>query len=341
MSEIICCVTLDVEADRDTNYCLRNPWTFNNVLHAIPNLLEPLFLQNNIKPTYFVGPEVLVQRECIKTLSSIRSGAEIGAHLHPEFISDNLHVINPGVKTSRFLGDESEEVLRRKIEWLTHLFIGALGYTPQSFRGGRFAINTTVLSILQELGYIIDSSVTPGLYWRGTDRTLNYIDAPEQPYFPSSSDITKPGEMKMLEIPISTWRSSNRNKSLAKFAANINVVPRFIWPFLDCAVAYFTSQVYWLRPTANSKSMMQTLVKEWIERHSKSKIIYAVIMFHPMELIPGASPYAKTPEEVNAIMLNLNELINVFGNFGAKFPTLKEAAFLWKERIDVSKKINQ
>src|SRR6185369_1908262 len=70
-------------------------------------------------------------------------------------------------------------------------------------RAGRFGIGPRTLGFLDQLGYRVDSSVTPNRWWfieRG--RGVNFLGAPLQPYYPSIDDFRRPGDMRVLEVPV-------------------------------------------------------------------------------------------------------------------------------------------
>src|SRR5437867_8904730 len=78
-------VTVDTEIDRDQNWRIANPASFDSVVEGIPRILTPLFQRYAAKPTYLVSAEVLEDDEAVSALRSIPD-AELGTHLHPEFV---------------------------------------------------------------------------------------------------------------------------------------------------------------------------------------------------------------------------------------------------------------
>ena len=58
-------------------------------------------------------------------------------------------------------GDYPPEIERGKLAALTELFRKRIGYSPTSFRAGRFGIGHDTGRWLFELGYLVDSSVVP------------------------------------------------------------------------------------------------------------------------------------------------------------------------------------
>ena len=80
-------ITIDTEPDCDTTWKRSDPLTFESVLSGIPGILRPIWNKFQIKPVYFVSPEVVQNPDCCKVLKKeIQLCAEIGTHLHSEYI---------------------------------------------------------------------------------------------------------------------------------------------------------------------------------------------------------------------------------------------------------------
>ena len=88
------CITIDTEPDCDIHWKRSDPLTFESVLSGIPNILRPLWSRYDIKPVYFVSPEVVQNDDCCQVLrQEIQLGAEIGAHLHSEYIEPQKQIV--------------------------------------------------------------------------------------------------------------------------------------------------------------------------------------------------------------------------------------------------------
>jgi len=89
-------VTIDTEPDCDTAWRRSSPLTFTSVTEGIPGLLRPLWDAHQIKPIYFVSPEVVRDDGCCRVLKSeISKGAVIGTHLHSEYIEPAVTIKDP------------------------------------------------------------------------------------------------------------------------------------------------------------------------------------------------------------------------------------------------------
>ena len=156
--KIYLCISIDCECDKGIGWVCRQPLSFSGVAEGLARRLHPLFLQYAAKPTYLLSAEVMRDEQSVNWLRKISNQAELGSHLHGEFVDPGAFI---PVVTSAFQRDYSPEIEALKMANLTSLFTEAFGRPPRSFRAGRFGIGRFSLEILQNLGYRVDSSVTP------------------------------------------------------------------------------------------------------------------------------------------------------------------------------------
>ncbi|GAG34500.1 unnamed protein product, partial [marine sediment metagenome] len=162
------CITIDTEPDCDIHWKRSDPLTFESVLSGIPNILRPLWDKYNIKPVYFVSPEVVQNDDCCRVLrQEIQFGAEIGTHLHGEYIEPRKkYESSAGTPSDEFpCFAYSREIELIKIKNLTELIAEKLGIRPVSYRAARYGADLDTLKSLEELDYKVDSSVTPEIDW--------------------------------------------------------------------------------------------------------------------------------------------------------------------------------
>jgi hypothetical protein len=73
------------------------------------------------------------------------------------------------------------------------------------FRAPAFSATEKTLKALEKLNYSLDSSVMPGAVikkYKGMVTIKSFKNAPRIPYHPSPSDITKEGDMNIIEFPL-------------------------------------------------------------------------------------------------------------------------------------------
>lgn len=176
ISDKICFVSVDVEADFD------NPKNFRGIenLEKILNI----FKKYNISSTLFITGEVLEKYpNLIKEWSESH---EIACHGFTHTTLDKLNL------------PQREKELIDFLKIYSSLF----EKNPFGFRSPRFVIDEKQFLLLEKYNFLYDSSVLsnyppfkkyPGFKGK----------APNIPYFPSSQNYLKRGEMKILEIPVS------------------------------------------------------------------------------------------------------------------------------------------
>ena len=190
-------------------------------------------------------------------------------------------------RARRFKPRSPPAVERAKIEALTSLFVHTFGTRPRSFRAGRFGIGGASLGILADLGYTVDSSVTPFIDWSGAGPGApDFRQAPFIPYHPDPHAPATAGQGPVWEIPVTIRpRLAHRLPVMRRFLAR-RLRPR------------------WLRPTWGSAGALIDLARDvWNEAPPRASAdatraappIWNV-MFHNVEVVAGASPYSATED---------------------------------------------
>ena len=293
------CITIDTEPDCDIHWRRSQPLAFESVTFGVGQILRPIWDRFGIKPVYFVSPEVVENDQCCRALKDeIGRGAEIGTHLHSEYIG-------PQKKYEDIAGTASDEfpcyaydtgVESAKIRNLTEMIEKKLGARPVSYRGARYGADLDTIKALEKLGYKVDSSVTPGISWQkqgGPDHSL----APKQPYLISSTDYYSPGNGTILEVPITISGK------------------RFL--FLPERWVYYR----WLRPTLMTAFEMKMLVAEFVRGFDEPVLN---MMFHSMEVLPGKTPFVKTKLGQRMYLNRLTSILRYIMKTGFESKTLTE-----------------
>jgi len=293
------CITIDTEPDCDIHWKRSDPLSFESVLSGISMILRPIWNRYDIKPVYFVSPAVVQNDDCCEVLKKeIQSGAEIGTHLHSEYVE-------PEKKYETFAGTESKEypcyaysteIELAKIKKLTDLITKKMGVKPVSYRAARYGADLDTIKCLEKLDYKVDSSVTPQIDWSyqgGPDHSK----APKQPYFISVDNYYSAGDSKILEVPITI--------SKKRFFLLGNK-----WLFFR-----------WLRPTHMTVTEIKILTNEFVKNYNDAVLN---MMFHSMEIIPKKTPFVRTKIEQKLYLNRLEKIIKHLKEKGFKSKTLKE-----------------
>ncbi len=167
--------------DMETDVGSFTPY-YEGVKHGTPRILK-LLKKHDIPATFFWTGHAAENNP--KMVARVRdAGHETGCHgLYHETLGDPIFPLpnNWPILPSEVEGrlTEATRIVRR-----------ASGVQPVSFRCPRLWGSTQVLKVLEKLGYGADASFP--LYFYGK---------PFVPYHPSKSDWTKPGRMRIVEIP--------------------------------------------------------------------------------------------------------------------------------------------
>jgi hypothetical protein len=293
------CITIDTEPDCDVRWRRSSPLTFESVTVGITNILRPIWDRFKITPVYFVSPEVLENDQCRNVLKAeIDKGAEIGAHLHGEYIEpQKKHYNGAGTISSDFpCFAYDTQVESEKIRNLTELIEARLSIRPVSYRAARYGADLDTIKALDRLGYKVDSSITPGISWTkqgGPDHSRS----PKQPYFISPDNYYSAGTSGVLEVPITI--------SGKRFA------------FLPDKWLYYRM----LRPTHMTGFEMKLLVAQFAKNYAEPVLN---MMFHSMEVLPGKTPFVRTKFGQKIYLRRLESVLNYMIKTGFESRTLAQ-----------------
>lgn len=302
-------VTIDTEVDCDRRWRVSNPPAFRSVLKGIPKVLTPLFEVHGAAPTYLLSAEVLEEPGCVDVLRRLDGRAELGAHLHAEFVEPQRRLFREtmgGAVHDALQRQYPREVEAAKLERLTQLFEETLGRRPASFRAGRYGMSGQTLAMLAALGYRVDSSVTPGLRWDYPEGVVDYRG------WSTRAGWVETAAGSILELPI-TIRPAGR------LSAVIGGWPR---PLRTAATRLFGRTVgyRWLRPSwAGGEELIR-----FAEEPTEDEVL--VMMLHSTEVIAGASPYAATEADVQRIIGAMDAFFRRWRAHGYGFCTMTDAA---------------
>jgi peptidoglycan/xylan/chitin deacetylase (PgdA/CDA1 family) len=290
MSRLFLCVTIDTECDKGAAWRTQLPMQFEGVTEGIARRLHPLFARHGAKATYLLSPEVMRDDASANVLRAIAKGHELGTHLHGEYVDE---ADSPAPITSAFQRDYPREVERDKLARLTAQFRAAFGHAPRSFRAGRFGVGQHSLALLEELGYHVDSSVTPFVDWSASGAPgLSFAGAPTQPYRPDRGDPTRHGTSALVEVPVT-----------------IRPHPWRTWPIVG---RILEARPRWLRPTFSSeRELVGTACAEIARARADRprRAVFLNAMFHNVEVVPGASPYASSERGCRRLLRRLAALL--------------------------------
>jgi glycosyltransferase involved in cell wall biosynthesis/cytochrome c-type biogenesis protein CcmH/NrfG len=270
-------VTIDTECDRTPTWRTSSPLSFRGVTDSIPRRIQPLFERFGVRPTYLISSEVICHPESAAVLASLRN-VELSTHLHGDDMTPRIKTWEmAGGVTDQMQWEYGEDLERSKLETLTELFRQHFDHQPLSFRAGRFGAGPHTGRILKELGYVIDSSVTPHVCWtsRTGEKRPDYRDFPEIPYvLGADGDISRTGKGGILELPVTVLAPGT-------------------------VLSKNPTEPIWFRPWYSDEDTLCRILDYVLNQPAVDGVHRPlVMMFHNVELFPGASPYPQTEAEV-------------------------------------------
>jgi hypothetical protein len=280
--------------------------------------LQSLFEEFGARPTYLVTHEMATRPESADVLRDLaRSGrCEIGAHLHP-WTSPPFRPEDTAGHTYPL--NLPDDVLARQLRELTATVEQSLGARPTTYRAGRNGMDGRTLRILEGLGYTVDTSVDP-LFNERRKGGPAFAGAPLDPYRPDYADVTRPGESRILEVPISAATDPPLPKALERLYASLPPIP---W---RGALKRLGIQPVWLRPSYTAVPQMLSFASRLKERGAPC----LNVIFHSSELLPGGSPYNPDAASVGRFETALRRLLeHATARLGAVGRTYAEFARGW------------
>lgn len=272
-----------------------------------------------IRPTYFVDYAVAnapKARNVVEQLASLNS-VEIGAHLHPwcnppffgETDERRSHIVNL-----------PECEVEPKLAKLTALLHEISGYSPLSFRSGRWGINSSCFKLLAKYGYRVDSSVYP--FYQ--NEFFSCEGSPLSPYWPNFNSPLEVGDQRQIvEIPV-TAGFNRKNYKRASSLHNALSSPNMAWSKL-VGVLWHTQLLrkIYLSPELTDSEDMKKLVDTALV--NGQTVIH--MFFHSSSLIDHATglmnvngAFNKICNRIRILVAHLESVANV------KHYTISEAA---------------
>lgn len=318
---IYCAVSIDTECDQGVGWRMLSPMKFTSVTESVPNILQKIFLKHHVMPTYLLSPEVLENQACVDTLRSL-SHVELGSHLHGEFVEPLSKPIGDSI--SDFQAMYPPGIEAAKMANLTRLFEEKMGFKPTSFRAGRWGISPHTFKILDELGYLVDSSVTPYFIWEFPNYVLDYKTAPDVPYFTSSENLMVRGNMRLLQVPVTIY--SHYGRMFNKWKADL---PHWASGILLKVPLW---RPMWLRPTYSDFNQMKQVIDAYISAHSSEEDIVLNMMFHSVEILAEENPYRFNQKRIGLFLNSMERTFDYLNQRGVKFLGLSDVHPIFEKR---------
>ena len=304
---------VDTEADNQWEASARESLPVKNAFE-LPRLQE-VCDRYGVRPTYLVTYEMAKDdgaRGVLKELAST-GRCEIATHHHPwstpPRVNEHLYPLNL-----------SPEQFKEQLKALTEAVSEIAGEAPVSYRAGRNGFIGWQVGILEELGYLVDSSVDP-FFNEKRKGGPSFAGAPLVPYFVSHHDPRRAGESRLLEIPI----TSALDRKWPRWAQTAYADVTRAYQFRRALRLLKIARPIWLRPSYSRTDDMLLLARRVLDGEAPT----ANIIFHSSELLPGGSPYNQTAEQVEAFYRDLEALLAYLKDNDAVGATFREFHAAW------------
>ena len=275
-------ITIDTEGD--------NLWGVSDINQRITTenarylfRFQELCETFGFKPTYLTNYEMANEKAMIELgREGIKKATlEIGAHEHAWNQPPYYHLVKrPGKRGKPYLSEYPREIIRRKLEYLTHTLEDTYQCPIKSHRGGRWCLNSVIVNELERLGYKSDCTCTPGVNWKFDpgwtfmSKGSNWEPYSNELFYLNKSISGRSMTSKVLEVPVSVIDQKGNG--------------------------HFS----WMRPNLHNRNEMKALLK-YI---SDSELEYAEFMLHSSELMPGGSPIFTNRGKIERLYQDINEL---------------------------------
>lgn len=246
-----------------------------------------------------------------KILALKALGDEIGIHIHPfvwkEALSKWVQTINPK--------DEVEIVQKSLAAFKRHM-----GFAPSSVRMGWTAMSNAIMQTLDSNGLTVDASAVPGESssgkFRGRDNIYDWSRCPTFPYYPSAEDYQSSGNLKIVEMPISTLQSNVPNlfgslmNKLSSYRFLVKLIP--LARTLSLAPhAHFYLTPWW------SPCVYGKIIKAYARKATEEGVVFLVGSFHTCDILNPATGKKNTTYEkfISDVMEQILSLRNISVEF--------------------------
>jgi hypothetical protein len=287
-------------------------------ISRIPRLQE-LFDYYGAVPTYLVNYPVITNTRSSSVIQKIcdEGNCEVGTHIHPWNTPPFEETI---CGKNSFICNIPQELAKRKLLNLHHAIQDRLGMNPTCFRAGRWGFGTTVASCIDELGYLIDTSITPFCDWV-REEGPDFTDAPYLPYrFEPSDILSENSNGTLVEVPPTIGFFQQHFERCAQIR---NWVKRSYLSRLHLLGILDRLRIINLRalsPEVNSGSQMIQLAKRCI----KNGTSFLNLFFHSTSLLPGRTPFVKSEEELEAFLRRIELFLKFASAQCFKFAPLSD-----------------
>ena len=311
-------VTIDTEEDNWNRYSATDNPVEN--IQRIP-ALQQLFDEFNVLPTYLVTYPVATNPKSVAILKRILENGkcEIGMHCHPwntPPFNENDVIRNQNT----MLCNLPEPLVQEKLYVLNDVICKNFGIMPVSFRAGRWGFGPGVAHSLCQLGYRVDSSVTPFVNWEYCHGPDFSSFGPELFRFGPEGLSNKNKRGPLLQVPATVgFLQANYHFCRYLMKATDNKLSKIFHLRGVLNRIGLLNQV-WLSPEMTDDNSMIRLASRM---HTK-KYLCINMSFHSTTLIEGLNPFVKSIDEKHDFLKKIKKFLTFIRGSGWKSQTLEQ-----------------
>ena len=284
--------------------------------------LKDFFRSHHAPVTWMISYSVARDAESARLLrEAAREGDEIAGHLHgwetPPF-TDYDRVSRP------FIAEYDADLRLAKHRSLLAAHEDAFDARPVSYRAGRWGVDDVERQHIAELGYLIDSSIPPGIDFR--DRAGLRLLGPDfradlKRNGPNPYRVGSLWEVPASIVPVGLLGGGHGAVALAR-VAGYRAAGAGAARALSRALAVSRLQrLIWVRPLKHPQPLLAQATHALLKRG----VPIINVMFHSSEAFLGTSPLSRRREDVERLYLDLEAILNAARSHGAVAPTLCDA----------------
>ena len=220
------------------------------------------------------------------------------------------------------------ELQYKKIQFLHEEIRRRFGKSPVSFRSGRWGYGPDVARHISELGYKIDSSITPYVDWTH-DHGPDFGDLSPQPYTFSHDDIYRHRpDGPLAEIPVTIGYLQSNFALCNRIAKILTKQPFNRFPLHRALNKLNLLNRVWLSPDVTDTRSMIRLTRRMLANG------YPLInlFFHSPALKRGLTPFVRSKDDEAQFMRRLREFLIFAQGAGIRSITLSEALNLCTDK---------
>lgn len=292
-------------------------------IYQIPKFQD--FCENlGARPTYLVDYPVASNLESSGILKRIAQigRAEIGAHLHP-WCTPPFE--GPNTERESHVVNLPSGLVEKKLDNLMATIEGNIGVIPTVFRTGRWGIDSKVLSIILDKGFLVDSSVYP-FY---ANDYFSCLEAVEVPYWPDLNDPNCAGTQRNIyELPVTAGFNRPGFQKWGRIHQGLaSPVFKMLHPIGVAWRTGFLKKIYLSPELSDTKSMLQLVQAAILSGHP---VIH--MFLHSSSLLPGKNQYVLNEDDTDNLYSRIRKVIEgLQAMVDVRFCTITEAVELLQD----------